>query len=224
MAVMSISSLPDSSRVRAEEPRLHLPSHPSWHARLASQASMGQSKNVMVDFMKKNKPSGTSFQDGMLKLVRTLPKVLKYLPGDKAKDARSFMMSLQYWLGGSPENIEALLLNLASNYVPEVMEKGMLNEVSAQQPSRHVATPLCHPYRSFASLCRTSHPRYHSSLHNHHCCSDRPLSILPLQPSWPGNRLCFVVSTQAAESRSQLAVTSACALSSPPRRCVCASR
>lgn len=40
-----------------------------------TMASMGQSKNVMVDFMKKNKPSGTSFQDGMLKLVRTLPKV-----------------------------------------------------------------------------------------------------------------------------------------------------
>ena len=39
------------------------------------QAAMGQSKNVMSDFMKKNKPTGTSFQDGMLKLVRTLPKV-----------------------------------------------------------------------------------------------------------------------------------------------------
>ena len=60
-----------------------------------TMASMGQSKSVISDFMKKNKPKGTSFQDGMLKLVRTLPKVLKYLPGDKAADARSFMMSLQ---------------------------------------------------------------------------------------------------------------------------------
>ena len=31
----------------------------------------------------------------MLKLLRTLPKVLKYLPSDKAADARSFMMSFQ---------------------------------------------------------------------------------------------------------------------------------
>lgn len=31
----------------------------------------------------------------MLKLLRTLPKVLKYLPSDKAKDARNFMMSFQ---------------------------------------------------------------------------------------------------------------------------------
>ena len=29
----------------------------------------------------------------MLKLVRTLPKVLKYLPSDKAQDARNFMNS-----------------------------------------------------------------------------------------------------------------------------------
>jgi cobalamin biosynthesis Mg chelatase CobN len=54
---------------------------------------------------------------GMLKLVRTLPKVLKYLPSDKAQDARSFIMSLQYWLGGSPENIEAMLLMIANTYV-----------------------------------------------------------------------------------------------------------
>jgi magnesium chelatase subunit H len=33
--------------------------------------------------------------------VRTLPKVLKFLPSDKAKDARNYVNSLQYWLGGN---------------------------------------------------------------------------------------------------------------------------
>jgi len=28
-------------------------------------------------------------------------QVLKYLPSDKAQDARNFMLSLQYWLGGN---------------------------------------------------------------------------------------------------------------------------
>jgi len=107
-----------------------------------TMASMGQSKNVMTDFMKKNKPSGTSFQDGMLKLVRTLPKVLKYLPGDKAKDARSFMMSLQYWLGGSPENIEALLLNLAGNYV---LEEGKLSGEIVSPPEVIPDQGIWHP-------------------------------------------------------------------------------
>jgi len=110
-----------------------------------TMASMGQSKNVMMDFMKKNKPGGTSFQDGMLKLVRTLPKVLKFLPGDKAKDARSFMMSLQYWLGGSPENIEALLLNLASNYCADVSKTGLLEGVDLQLPEVIPDKGIWHP-------------------------------------------------------------------------------
>lgn len=42
-----------------------------------------------------NQEDGSSFEEGMLKLLRTLPKVLKYLPSDKAKDARNFMMSFQ---------------------------------------------------------------------------------------------------------------------------------
>jgi len=110
-----------------------------------TMASMGQSKSVLGDFMKKNKPSGTSFQDSMLKLVRTLPKVLKFLPGDKAKDARSFMMSLQYWLGGSPENIEALLLNLANNYVEPIRAAGSLSELEIKQPEVIPDKGIWHP-------------------------------------------------------------------------------
>merc|ERR1719478_947779 len=110
-----------------------------------SMATMGQSKNVMMEFMKKNKPKGTSFQDGMLKLVRTLPKVLKFLPGDKAKDARAFMMSLQYWLGGSPENIEALLLNLANGYVGEISEGNLLGELEVKEPDVIPDQGIWHP-------------------------------------------------------------------------------
>ncbi|MGC1392674.1 MAG: magnesium chelatase subunit H, partial [Coleofasciculaceae cyanobacterium] len=60
--------------------------------------------------------SGAGFQDGMLKLLQTLPKVLKYLPMDKAQDARNFMLSFQYWLGGSADNLENFLLMLADKY------------------------------------------------------------------------------------------------------------
>jgi magnesium chelatase subunit H len=64
--------------------------------------NLGQSKSVVADFMKKKKQEdGSSFEEGMLKLLRTLPKVLKFLPSDKAADARTFMMSFQYWLGGT---------------------------------------------------------------------------------------------------------------------------
>jgi magnesium chelatase subunit H len=83
-----------------------------------SMAQLGQSKSAIAQFMRKRKEkSGSSFQDGMLKLLQTLPKVLKYLPIDKAQDARNFMLSFQYWLGGSPENLENFLLMLADKYI-----------------------------------------------------------------------------------------------------------
>jgi magnesium chelatase subunit H len=83
--------------------------------------NLGQSKSVVADFMKKKKQEdGSSFEEGMLKLLRTLPKVLKFLPSDKAADARTFMMSFQYWLGGSPENIQALLQMVGQDYVGDI--------------------------------------------------------------------------------------------------------
>ncbi|WP_414589870.1 magnesium chelatase subunit H [Scytonema sp. PCC 10023] len=83
-----------------------------------SLAQLGQSKSAIAQFMRKRKEkSGAGFQDGMLKLLRTLPQVLKYLPMDKAQDARNFMLSFQYWLGGSSENLENFLLMLADKYV-----------------------------------------------------------------------------------------------------------
>ena len=83
--------------------------------------NLGQSKSVIADFMKKKKQEdGSSFEEGMLKLLRTLPKVLKFLPSDKAADARTFMMSFQYWLGGSPENLESMMLMLGQDYVPAI--------------------------------------------------------------------------------------------------------
>ncbi len=83
-----------------------------------SMAQLGQSKSVISGFMKKRKESGgAGFQDAMLKLLNTLPTILKYLPVDKAQDARSFMLSFQYWLGGTPENLRNMLLMLANKYV-----------------------------------------------------------------------------------------------------------
>ena len=65
-----------------------------------------KTKSIIGDFMKKRKEAGgAGFQDSMLNLLNTLPSILKYLPVDKAQDARSFMLSFQYWLGGTPDNL-----------------------------------------------------------------------------------------------------------------------
>jgi len=106
-----------------------------------SMAQLGQSKSAIAQFMRKRKEqSGSSFQDGMLKLLQTLPKVLKYLPMDKAQDARNFMLSFQYWLGGSPENLENFMLMLADKYIPSLNQK-----LKFQEPVTYPDMGIWHP-------------------------------------------------------------------------------
>ncbi|WP_413325234.1 magnesium chelatase subunit H [Synechococcus sp. MIT S9503] len=104
-----------------------------------SMAQLGQSKSAIAGFMKKRKEAGgAGFQDAMLKLLNTLPTVLKYLPVEKAQDARSFMLSFQYWLGGTPDNLRNFLLMLADKYVFPAAE-------GEQRPVMEVAAPEVFP-------------------------------------------------------------------------------
>ncbi len=110
-----------------------------------SLAQIGQSKSVISSFMKKRKEkSGAGFQDAMLKLLRTLPTVLKYLPVEKAQDARNFMLSFQYWLGGNSENLQNFLLMLADRYV--FKDKGIAaGELDYEDPQTFPDMGIWHP-------------------------------------------------------------------------------
>lgn len=111
-----------------------------------SLAQLGQSKSAIAQFMRKRKEkSGAGFQDGMLKLLRTLPQVLKFLPIDKAQDARNFMLSFQYWLGGSPENLENFLLMLADKYVLKDVDKQNLPSPTYEAPVVYPDMGIWHP-------------------------------------------------------------------------------
>jgi len=83
-----------------------------------------QIKDMRNQGLQEGKPAaaGGAFQDSLLKLVRTLPKVLKFLPGEQANDARAFVLSLQHWLGGTPENLEAMLMRVAGGFVPTIAQ------------------------------------------------------------------------------------------------------
>jgi magnesium chelatase subunit H len=109
-----------------------------------SMAQLGQSKSAIAQFMRKRKDNnGAGFQDAMLKLLRTLPQVLKYLPMDKAQDARNFMLSFQYWLGGSSENLENFLLMLTDKYV--YPERGLGKDSNYQEPVVYLDMGIWHP-------------------------------------------------------------------------------
>ncbi len=111
-----------------------------------SMAQLGQSKSLIGNFMKKRKESGgAGFQDAMLKLLNTLPTVLKYLPVDKAQDARSFMLSFQYWLGGTPENLRNFLLMLGDKYVFPPIEGESRENIEVSEPQVFPDLGIWHP-------------------------------------------------------------------------------
>jgi len=131
--------------------------------------NLGQSKSVVADFMKKKKQEdGSSFEEGMLKLLRTLPKVLKFLPSDKAADARTFMMSFQYWLGGAPENLESMLVMLGQDYVGPVKDSMAGKEkVVAVEPVLLPDKAIWHPVAP--SIVFESNKKYFDWYNNEFC-------------------------------------------------------
>ena len=105
-----------------------------------NMAQLGQSKSLMSDFMKSARENTDNFEENLLALVRTLPKVLKFLPAEKAKDARNFVLSLQYWTGGDAQNLENLLLNVSRAYVP-----GLSSLPEVDEPKVYPETGIWHP-------------------------------------------------------------------------------
>ncbi len=74
--------------------------------------------------------------------------MLKFLPMEKAQDARRFVFSLQYWLGGNPANLESLLLMAAQAYVPAL--KGV--DFKVAEPQLYPDVGLWHPVAPCESL------------------------------------------------------------------------
>lgn len=87
----------------------------------------------------KGAPSGKSGAKQM-KILRRLPKILRLIPG-KAQDLRTWFLCMQYWLGGSDENIEQMMRMLLGRYASRADWRGGL--VAA--PKDYPDVGLYHP-------------------------------------------------------------------------------
>ena len=67
----------------------------------------------------------------------------------QAQDARRFVQSLQYWLGGNAENLENLLLNVAEAYVPSL--RGL--DFMVAEPQLFPDVGIWHPLAPGMPLC-----------------------------------------------------------------------
>jgi magnesium chelatase subunit H len=77
-----------------------------------------------------NSKSGSNARNQM-KVLRQLPKLLKFLPG-AAQDVRAYFLGMQYWLAGSEENLANMVRMMVSRY-------------SAGKRKLRVAPPIRYP-------------------------------------------------------------------------------
>jgi len=104
------------------------------------------SKFSPISLLKKlrgSRDDGKSSGERQMKALRTLPSILKFVPGT-AQDVRAYLLLLQYWLAGSDSNIEQMVRYLIDRYAtgPRAALKGAL---APRDPEQYPEVGVWHP-------------------------------------------------------------------------------
>ncbi len=104
---------------------------------------MGKPASAAMQLLKSlrgsKQPSSASGEKQM-KMLRRLPKILRFIPG-KAQDLRAWFLCMQYWLGGSDDNIEQMMRFLVSRYAT----RADWRRATAKAPVDYPDVGLYHP-------------------------------------------------------------------------------
>jgi magnesium chelatase subunit H len=122
---------------------------------------------ALLKKLRGNKDKKATGGAAQMKMLRRLPQLLRFIPGT-AQDVRSYFITLQYWLGGSDEN----MLNL----VRHVIDRGASGERRSLRGAVKVQAPVDYPDVG------VYHPRMGSQIATR-LSSDA--AALPLPPSGP---------------------------------------
>ncbi len=79
---------------------------------------------------------GASSGAGQMRMLRRLPKILRFIPG-AAQDVRAYFLTLQYWLAGSDDNVVGMIRALANRYAD--------HETRADAPRDYPEVGVYHP-------------------------------------------------------------------------------
>jgi magnesium chelatase subunit H len=80
---------------------------------------------------------------GEMKMLRQLPKLLRFIPGT-AQDMRAYFLTLQYWLAGSEQNIANMVRLLLDRYA-DGPRRELRGVVKAQAPLEYADIGVYHP-------------------------------------------------------------------------------
>ncbi|MEL6204788.1 MAG: magnesium chelatase subunit H [Pseudomonadota bacterium] len=103
---------------------------------------MSQPASGAMKLLKKLKPKvkRSSSGEASMKILRRLPQILRFLPG-KAQDLRAYFLTMQYWLGGSDDNVREMIRFLVSRYA----DNAQWNKIEAAAPVNYPEVGLYHP-------------------------------------------------------------------------------
>ncbi len=93
--------------------------------------------------MRGNRSGTGSSGQGQMKMLRQLPRLLRFVPG-KAQDVRAYFLSLQYWLAGSEENLSNLVRMLVERYA-DGPRAHLRRVMRSAPPERYPDIGLYHP-------------------------------------------------------------------------------
>ena len=96
--------------------------------------------------LKKLKPKKNSAQGGgsrQMAMLRRLPRILRLIPGT-AQDVRAYFLILQYWLGGSRENLGNMVRLLVQRYA-EGPRRNLREVIKAEAPIEYPDVGVYHP-------------------------------------------------------------------------------
>ena len=104
--------------------------------------SSGGLRELLKKMRGKTEKSGVAGADQM-KMLRRIPRLLRFIPGT-AQDIRAYLLTLQYWLAGSDDNVANLVKALINRYAngPRKVLRGALK---VADPVEYPESGVYHP-------------------------------------------------------------------------------
>ena len=89
------------------------------------------------------KPGNGTAGEAQMKMLRRIPKMLRFIPGT-AQDVRAYFLTLQYWLGGSEDNIGNMIRLLVDRYA-DGARRHLRGTLKVAAPVEYPETGVYHP-------------------------------------------------------------------------------
>ena len=125
--------------------------------RLGKFTMAGEARGAMAMLkrLRGGKPGGGSSGQAQMKMLRQLPRLMRFIPGT-AQDVRAYFLALQYWLAGSEENLASLVRLLVDRY-SDGARRHLQGTQRAAAPIQYPDVGLYHPRAAGRVVERVEH-------------------------------------------------------------------